>query len=81
MGDSWSEWSCGAAVGRQGGVDLVADVGEDDFVAEVQVHGGGGADVDDRGDHPRQRRRVGGTDVLVAGEQTGDAVLKAAGKG
>lgn len=50
MVGSWSEWSCGAVVGRQGGVDLVADVGEDGFVAAVQVQGGGGADVDDRGD-------------------------------
>jgi hypothetical protein len=62
-------------------VNLVADVSEDGFVAAVQVHGGGGADVDDRGDHARQRRRVGGTDVLVAGDQAGDAVLEAGGKG
>lgn len=68
MGGAWSERSCGAVMGRQGGVDLGADVGEDGIVAAVQVHGGGGADVDDRGNHPRQRCRVGGADALVAGE-------------
>jgi len=81
MVGSWSEWSCRAVVGCQSGVDLVADVGEDGFVAAVQVQGGGGADVDDRGDHPRQRCRVSGIDVLVAGEQAGDADLEAACKG
>ncbi|MGW7512864.1 hypothetical protein ACWGJ0_34800 [Streptomyces massasporeus] len=59
-------------------MDLVTDVGEDGFVAAVQVQGGGGADVDDRRDHPRRRRAI---DVLVAGEQAGDAALDAAGTG
>ncbi|MEU3491675.1 hypothetical protein [Streptomyces massasporeus] len=62
-------------------MDLVTDVGEDGFVAAVQVQGGGGADMDDRRDHPRRRRRVGAIDVLVAGEQAGDAALDAAGTG
>ena len=41
--------------GRQGGADLVADVGEDCVVAALQVHRGGGAEVDDRSDHPCKR--------------------------
>jgi hypothetical protein len=55
---------------------LFADVAEDGVVAAVQVDGGGGADVDDRGDHARECRRIGTVDALVACQQARDAVLE-----
>lgn len=66
--------SCG--VGKDG-ADLPADVVEDLGEAVAQVHGRGGVDVDDRGDHAREGARVGGNDAGVVGEDAGQAVLQA----
>ena len=67
----------GGAVLGQGGSDLFTDVGEDGLIAAAQVDRRGGADVDDRGDHAGQRRRILGADPFVAGEKGRDAVLQA----
>ena len=48
--------SCTAVVLGKDGLDLLANVGEDFLDATVLVDGCGGADVDDRVDHPCQRR-------------------------
>ncbi len=66
--------SCG---GGQGGTDLPTDVVEDLGEAVAKVHGRGGGDVDDRGDHARECARIGGDDAGIVGQDAGQAALQA----
>jgi hypothetical protein len=76
-GYSDRSYSDRSVVERQGGPELFADVGENGVVTAIEVHRGGCAEVDDGGDRPCERCRLGRVEGLAPAEQVGNAVLEA----